>query len=400
MTGAEAAIGDHQASPLAKHFDASDGDHQAQGVTKIHREDTGRYLRRLAAECSFGTLADLRREALGRWLARRTADGMSARTRNAYRKAMVSFCNWCVSTGRLAVNPFERSAKANEKAEPRRQRRAMIKPGLVKLLAVATERPLLEALTVRKGPGRANAMPTCGRKCGNASNWLGRERALIYKTLVLSGLRKGELASFTVADLHLDEPVPFAPSTPPMKRTERGTASRCGMTSPRTCAIGWPTNFAACKRKRWGRAPRCSPGCPPTLALHRPEPAGEDPRPRPCCRRDRSPGEDRRQVDHRQAQQPGTQARRSALRTTFGTLLSKGGVAPRTAQAAMRHSDIRLTMGVYTDPKFLDVRGTLEALPTLTLERGQARKEALQATGTDGRPNRCTNGCTSGCTYC
>src|SRR5262249_9515194 len=44
-----------------------------------------------------------------------------------------------------------------------------------------------------------------------------------------------------------------------------------------------------------------------------------------------------------------------ALRTTFGTLLSKGGVMPRTAQAAMRHSDIRLTMQTYTDPKMLDV---------------------------------------------
>ena len=29
-----------------------------------------------------------------------------------------------------------------------------------------------------------------------------------------------------------------------------------------------------------------------------------------------------------------------ALRTTFGTHLSKGGVAPRTAQAAMRHSTL------------------------------------------------------------
>ncbi len=39
-----------------------------------------------------------------------------------------------------------------------------------------------------------------------------------------------------------------------------------------------------------------------------------------------------------------------ALQTTFGTLLSKAGVSPRTAQQAMRHSDIKLTMGVYTDP--------------------------------------------------
>src|SRR5262249_46308628 len=39
---------------------------------------------------------------------------------------------------------------------------------------------------------------------------LGRERALIYKALVLTGLRKGELESLTVAQLHLNEPVPFA----------------------------------------------------------------------------------------------------------------------------------------------------------------------------------------------
>jgi integrase len=39
---------------------------------------------------------------------------------------------------------------------------------------------------------------------------MGRERALIYKTLVLTGRRKGELASLTVAHLHLEDPVPFA----------------------------------------------------------------------------------------------------------------------------------------------------------------------------------------------
>ena len=54
-----------------------------------------------------------------------------------------------------------------------------------------------------------------------------------------------------------------------------------------------------------------------------------------------------------------------ALRHTFGTLLSKGNVAPRTAQAAMRHSSLDLTMNVYTDPQLLDVAGALEKLPEL-----------------------------------
>jgi len=33
----------------------------------------------------------------------------------------------------------------------------------------------------------------------------------------------------------------------------------------------------------------------------------------------------------------------------------------------MRHSEIELTMGVYTDPRLLDVRGALDVLPALPL---------------------------------
>jgi hypothetical protein len=73
-----------------------------------------------------------------------------------------------------------------------------------------------------------------------------------------------------------------------------------------------------------------------------------------------------------------------ALRHTFGTLLSKGGVTPRTAQAAMRHSTIDLTMNCYTDPKLLDVAGALDSLPALPLAAGPQREAiALSATGTD-----------------
>ena len=67
-----------------------------------------------------------------------------------------------------------------------------------------------------------------------------------------------------------------------------------------------------------------------------------------------------------------------AMRHTFGTLLSKGGVTPRTAQAAMRHSDVNLTMNTYTDPKLLDVAGAMEALPALPLGAGPQR-EAVAA---------------------
>src|SRR5262249_19546597 len=73
-----------------------------------------------------------------------------------------------------------------------------------------------------------------------------------------------------------------------------------------------------------------------------------------------------------------------ALRTTLASLMNKAGVAPRTAQAAMRHSDIRLTMETYTDPKLLDVRGALDSLPALPLDGDCISGEAASATGTDG----------------
>jgi hypothetical protein len=54
----------------------------------------------------------------------------------------------------------------------------------------------------------------------------------------------------------------------------------------------------------------------------------------------------------------------------------------------MRHSDIKLTMNVYTDPKLLDVAGALDALPALPLDDRQAEREAVRATGTDDETAR------------
>jgi len=55
---------------------------------------------------------------------------------------------------------------------------------------------------------------------------------------------------------------------------------------------------------------------------------------------------------------------------------SKAGVAPRVAQAAMRHSSIDLTMNIYTDPTLLDVAGAINALPKFTGSSSSAAKIA------------------------
>ena len=50
-------------------------------------------------------------------------------------------------------------------------------------------------------------------------------------------------------------------------------------------------------------------------------------------------------------------------RHTFITNLERAGVSPRTAQSLARHSDIRLTMGVYTHIGLHDQTSAVESLP-------------------------------------
>ncbi|MDY6913924.1 MAG: hypothetical protein SVT52_05660 [Planctomycetota bacterium] len=60
------------------------------------------------------------------------------------------------------------------------------------------------------------------------------------------------------------------------------------------------------------------------------------------------------------------------LLAPLGTHLSKAGVTPRVAMAAMRHSSLDLTMNIYTDPVLLDVGAAVDALPTFSADRQAA----------------------------
>ncbi len=114
ITTAEDAMADHSATSLADHFAAFDSHLVAKGASQNYRSCTRRYLDKLAEECRLSTLSDITRERLERWLASRVERDSAAKTRNAYRGALVTFCNWCVNTDRLMVNPVAEVAKANE----------------------------------------------------------------------------------------------------------------------------------------------------------------------------------------------------------------------------------------------------------------------------------------------
>lgn len=373
-TADEDAVIDQLDVPLAEHVIAYLTHLEAEGTCPEHRDNVDRCLKRLARECGFTKLANLTRDSFERWLVAKAKAGMSARTRNSYRSAAVAFCNWCIDADppRLMENPLAKVPKGDENADKRRERRALTEDELRRLLDVARRRPVLSRATVYRGKRKGEVYAKLRDETRRKLERLGTERALIYKTLVLTGLRKGELASLTVGQLVLDAAPPFLV----LKAADE--KNRNGSTIPIRADLaadlrGWLAEKAKAAVEAARDVPVAGSTLPPDTPVFT-VPAGL----RRILDRDLKLAGIPKRDDR------GRTVDVHALRHTFGTLLSKGGVTPRTAQAAMRHSKIDLTMNVYTDPRLLDVAGAMESLPMLPLSAGsQMEANDVKANGAE-----------------
>lgn len=319
------------------------------------------------------------------WLVTKELEGMAARTRNTYLHAINGFLNWALSAHRIVKNPLSKIPKANERADRRLQRRAMTEAEFLRLLYVARWRPLAEygrPKVNKPHEQRKRSRDTWAKKPLTFENLkeavrvsrerlrnnpafieelerLGDERRLIYKTLVLTGLRKNELASITVGQLHLDDKTPYLMLNASDEKNRTG--SHIPVRGDLAVELsGWIAKKHHSLNSQGSQFQEKLFRVPNELAkiLNR----------------------DLQVAGIAKTNEQGRRLDVHALRTTFGTWLSKSGVSPRTAQAAMRHSDIDLTMQVYTDPKLLDLSEAINSLPSLK----ENSQPAAQSGATDG----------------
>ena len=282
----------------------------------------------------------------------------------------MAFCNWCVETDRLAVNPLARLCKADEHSDRRHTRRALTEVGVARLLKAARLRPVAEfgRLTIHKPKEECRGRRTWYQqplayenleaayqrglaKLADRPDELadlefeGRQRALMYRILLTTGLRKGELLSLTIGRMMLDDPQPHAVLL--AKDEKAGRGAKIPLRSDVVAEVREYLDLWL-RREGWKLPPLGRKLFEVTYNLtgmfNRDLAAASIPK------RD----ERGRVLDVH------------ALRHTFGTYLAKAGVAPRVAMAAMRHSDISLTMNVYTDPALLDVGAAVDSLPAFT----------------------------------
>jgi len=166
-------------------------------------------------------------------------------------------------------------------------------------------------------------------------------RALIYKFMILTGLRCGEVASLTVSSLRLDEANPYV--------LIEGRHAKSG----KAALLPLRPDLADDLRKHIANTAQGDGGEPTTdaplfnLGRNFLRTFNLDLAAAGIVKRD---GQGRTIDVH-------------SLRHTFATLLARKGVSPSVAQKLMRHSDIRLTMNTYTHLDVADTAAAVAELP-------------------------------------
>jgi len=318
----------------AKHRSKSLTDHladflrhlAADGASEAYRTDVRQHLTRFFAATGAPRPDDLTKTVVeGFLLALVQEHGRAYATRNHYRDQLCQFLDWMVGEGRCAANPVASIKRLSVARDPRN---TSTDPAVV---AARRDRRALTAAELHALVAAARARPLACYIAGNHPNpapekiaeleLLGVQRAALYLTAALVGLRRGELRGLRWADLDLDGEPPTA--TPRAATTKAGRAD----------TVCVPAQAADALREWWAARATAQ------WAKPKPEDLVFDCIGRQCI--------DRFRADCRYA---GIELRTAegrvdfhSLRHTCGTLHARAGVAARTVQAQMRHASLTTT---------------------------------------------------------
>lgn len=317
----EATAMEHARNPLEAELHDYESRLIAKGSSRRHIDETLRMIRRWADECAVRCLADADAARFDRWL---SDLGVSARTRVAYRTAVLSLYRWAQDYGRLTFHPLPPRliARPNVEADRRRHSRAM-------------SHDEFDALMMST-PLRRRAFYAVCALTGLRWSEVGR----IHWTQ-LDGHTMTVPASQTKNDKHADVPV-TARLTAILKeygdRFSRDGKMFRSIPRPRT----WRRDLV-----RAGLCTLIDPKAPDASRYDVPNLAGY--------------ADDRGHI-----------LDRKCLRMTYCTWLKAAGVDIRDVQRLMRHSNVNLTAKVYTDVRMMDLHRASESASNRSKRRDVA----------------------------
>ncbi len=220
--------------PFKEHLDKPVADHVADYLAVVrsttrseqHQTEVARILGLFAKDSGAVTLRDVTADRVSGYLSRLTS---GPTTRNMHRRILVMFLNYLEGVGRIDRNPVTKRSVRPAKKGKRRERRALTGDEILRLLEAVRDYPVKSA-SVNRGGRNAKKKP--GERPAKLKpetvarlQRRGRERWLMYRLAVLTGLRRGELSRLRCSHLDLDRK-PFARLNLPAHLTKNGKPAR------------------------------------------------------------------------------------------------------------------------------------------------------------------------------
>jgi integrase len=253
--------------------------------------------------------------------------------------AFKEFCNWLGRDGLTPSNPVAYLQALNAKTDVRRRRRALSAEEFSALVNAAAIGPPVQGVT-------------------------GPDRAMLYVLAAWTGYRRKELASLTRSSFKLTGNPPTVTVTAAYSKRRRRDV------------IPLHSEVAA-RLKKWLATKKGLGASKPVFDLH--TPSGGLRRTSKMMKLDlerartawieaaeknKRERKRREESDHlRYEDENGMYADFHANRHTFISNLAKSGVSPKVAQTMARHSDINLTMNVYSHVKMDEQAAAISELP-------------------------------------
>jgi integrase len=209
------------------------------------------------------------------------------------------------------------------------------------ILKAAAERPIHDLTKIHTGKQKGMNGTNVSKEIKEQAKLAGLERKLLYATLIYTGLRKKELASITVGQIFIDAEIPYLVLNAKDEKSRRGA----------TLSLHPELTEHL---KRWLKLK--GNVSPKEKLFYVPNDLCKD-----LTRDLKFAGIEKRDAMNRVVDV-------HALRHTHATLLAKRGVSPTVAKKSMRHSDVKLTMGVYTHLDVQDVAQGVNQIPNFLNE--------------------------------
>jgi len=313
---------------------------KAKSNTEKHVNQTCTRVEAVIDGCGFLRWRDIKAAKIRDWLAEQRSSGeMGIKTSNHYLSAFKEFCTWLVRDGHTPSNPIAYLQALNAQTDVRRQRRALSAEEFSALVSAALSGPSIQSVT-------------------------GPDRAMLYVLAAWTGYRRQELASLTRSSFKLNTTPPKVTVTAAYSKRRRldviplhpevATRVKNWLAAKKELAANQPVFDL---RAPGGELRRTS--LMMKLDLERARQAWIDE-----AKKDRKERKRREETDYLQYQdENGLYADFHANRHTFISNLAKSGVSPKVAQTMARHSDINLTMNVYSHVKMEEQEAAIAVLP-------------------------------------